>query len=72
VGVAIPLLRFLGQLKGCSPGFLGGLGEVEPNFCTLVGLGWARHRACCTGVVLFKCREKEREAREESGELGSS
>ena len=70
VRVTIPLLCFLGQLKGCSPGFLGGLGKVVPNFCILVGLGWVRYRARCARVVLLKCREKERETREQPSELG--
>lgn len=70
--VGIPLLCFLGQLKGCSPDFLGGLGKVVPNFCILVGLGWIRHQGHCTGVVLLKCREKERETREEPSDLGSN
>lgn len=43
VRVAIPLLCFLGQLKECSPDFLGGLGKVVPDFCRLVGPGWVRH-----------------------------
>lgn len=68
--VAIPLLCFLGQ--GCSPDFLGGLGKVVRDFCMLVGLGWVRHRARCAGLVLRKCREKERETREEPREVGSN
>lgn len=70
--VATPLLCFLGQLEGCSTDFLGGLGKVVPDFCILVGLGWVRHRGHCTRVVLPKCREKERETREEPSELGSN
>lgn len=40
VRVAVPLLCFLGQLKGCSPGCLG---EVVPNSCVSVGLGQVGH-----------------------------